>query len=118
MFRLQPLQVVSKQFLALMTIREEIRHNVQMLNPYSMSQAVDKARHQERLINIQHKKERSQLSRGSYGGGSSGGYGTTRGVSNSFPTHSLNKGGLRAYATSVVTSTTSGTNVNRSTLIP
>ncbi|PHU01203.1 hypothetical protein BC332_30990 [Capsicum chinense] len=70
-------------------LKEEIRHIVKMLNPYSMSQAIDKARHQERLLNIQHKKERDQLSRGSYDGGSSGGYEASRGVSSRNPSNTL-----------------------------
>lgn len=31
-------------------LKEEIRHTVKMLNPFSLSQALDKARHQENLL--------------------------------------------------------------------
>lgn len=40
-------------------VKEEIRHTIKMLNPYTLSQAMDKARHQERLIQAQIRREKT-----------------------------------------------------------
>ncbi|OIS97658.1 hypothetical protein A4A49_04331 [Nicotiana attenuata] len=41
-------------------LKEEIRHTVKMLNPFSLSQVVDKARHQENLLIALSKTEKGQ----------------------------------------------------------
>nr|XP_016449252.1 PREDICTED: uncharacterized protein LOC107774272 [Nicotiana tabacum] len=56
-------------------LKEEIRHTIKMLNPFTLSQAVDKARYQERLIQVQNRKERSQWGRSNITG-----YNQTNGV--------------------------------------
>ncbi|KAF3624466.1 hypothetical protein FXO38_30251 [Capsicum annuum] len=45
---------------------------VKMLNPYHLSHAVDKTRHQERLLQVQQRKDKGQGSRGFVGGGYQG----------------------------------------------
>lgn len=39
-------------------LKEEIGHTVKMLNPYTLSQAIEKARHQERVIDTLNRKSR------------------------------------------------------------
>lgn len=45
-------------------LKKEIRHSVKMLDPYSFSKAVEKARHQENILESLSKKEKLQRSRG------------------------------------------------------
>ncbi|PHT53776.1 hypothetical protein CQW23_08238 [Capsicum baccatum] len=52
---------ISEEFfleLFIKGLKEEIRHTVRMLYPFSLSQAVDKARHQERLLTALAKKDK------------------------------------------------------------
>ncbi|XP_019225505.1 PREDICTED: uncharacterized protein LOC109207079 [Nicotiana attenuata] len=45
-------------------LKEEIRHSVKLLEPYSFSKVVEKARHQENMIEFLNKKEKAQRNRG------------------------------------------------------
>ncbi|OIT08230.1 hypothetical protein A4A49_40265 [Nicotiana attenuata] len=46
-------------------LKEDIRHTVKMLNPYNLSQDVEKARHQEKVIETWNKKGKTPWGRGS-----------------------------------------------------
>lgn len=46
---------------------EEIIHKIKILNSYSLSQAKDKARHQESLLNALFKRNMGQKSKGMAG---------------------------------------------------
>ncbi|PHT54205.1 hypothetical protein CQW23_08667 [Capsicum baccatum] len=47
-------------------LKKEIRHTVKMLNPYTLSQAVEKARHQEKVMESLIKKNRNGWGRGTW----------------------------------------------------